>query len=110
MLDSRRRTVRMDTPSWSSLIGRSTPPIEACPARWADTNANTSARLHVSWFLANHGEKHLQVVGRGQHRVRPAPPGQKPQILVHQRHTQPHRLTRSGMRTDQAHVEQSHRG
>ena len=43
-------------------------------------------RPDLAWRLADHGEEHLQVVGRRQHRVRPTPPRQELQIVIQQRH------------------------
>ena len=40
--------------------------------------------------LAHHGEEDLQVIGHGQHRVRPAPASQELQVLIQQPDTQPH--------------------
>jgi hypothetical protein len=66
---------------------------------------------HILRLLADHREEHLQVVRRRQHRVRPAPPGQAPQVLIQQRHTQSHRrLAGPAVRIDQAHIQQAHRG
>jgi hypothetical protein len=63
-------------------------------------------RLHRLRPFADHGQEHLQVVGSGQHRVRPATAGHEPQILLQQRHAKHRCPGRSSERTDQAQVQQ----
>jgi len=67
-------------------------------SRWADPPRR----------LTHHGEEDLQVIGHGQHRVRPAPPAQKLQILIQQRHPEPgHHITGSIPRP--GHADSGHR-
>ena len=79
-LDSRRRSVRADTPP------RPAPPPAGAspPVRCAVMNASTSDGRDPPRRLAHHGEEHLQVIGHSQHRVRPAPASQEPQVLIQQ--------------------------
>jgi hypothetical protein len=44
------------------------------------------SRAHLSRCLGDDAEKHLQIEGRRQHRVRPTPPRDEAQILIQQRH------------------------
>ena len=53
-------------------------------------NASTSTGRTRRGGLRDHGEEDLQVIGHGQHRVRPAPPSQELQVLIQQPDTQPH--------------------
>jgi len=45
-------------------------------------NANTSAGTTASGALAHDREEHLQVVARGEHRVRATPPAKKLQVVI----------------------------
>ena len=57
------------------------------------------------------GKEHLQVIGHGQDRVRPAPPRQELQILIQQPDTQPHHdVTGRIPRPDQPHSSHRHAG
>jgi hypothetical protein len=60
------------------------------------------SRSHILGLLVDHGEEHLQIERRRQHRVRPAPPRHEPQIVIQQRRTQHRRLA---TRTDQTQLE-----
>ena len=74
-------------------------PAPACPGH-LQTAIPASAlscheRQHVNRAdpprrLRGRGEEDLQVIGHGQHRVRPAPASQELQVLIQQPDTQPH--------------------
>ena len=80
-LDSRRRSVRADTPP---APGPATCRRPSPPVRCAVMNASTSAGADPPRRLADHGEEDLQVIRHRQHRVRPAPARQELQVLIQQ--------------------------
>jgi hypothetical protein len=64
---------------------------------------------NLMWLLGNPPEEHPQVIGGGQHGVRPAPPSKELQIAIGQRHPQPHHPLAGGApKTDQARIEHRH--
>ena len=59
--------------------------------------------------LLDHPEEHLQVIGRGQHRVRAAPALEELQIVVDHRLSEPDcRISRGSSRADQTWIGQGH--
>jgi hypothetical protein len=56
----------------------------------------------------DHAEEHPQVVASGEHRVRPTPTPEELQILIDQRHPQPHLLPGWSSGTNQTRVVQGH--
>ena len=68
-------------------------------------------RRNLLRCLRDDAEEHPQVVGRGRHRVRPAPAIQELQIVIEQRHPEPDQHLPSGIsRTDQTRIGQRHLG
>ena len=83
------------------------------PVRWAvgGDEPQHIGRAHLVRRLVDHAEEHPQVIPGGEHRVRSAPTRQELQIVIDQRHPEPHhRLTGGSSRTDQTGVEQGHLG
>ena len=70
------------------------PPSAALRARLRRPCVGGDERQHIArpdliGRLAHHRKEHLQVIGRGQHRIRPAPAAQELQIHIRQRHPHP---------------------
>jgi hypothetical protein len=62
-------------------------------------------------WLQHNGEEDLQVIGHGQDRVRPAPASQELQVLIQQRHAEPHHKSTIGVpRPGQANNSHWHAG
>ncbi len=112
MIDSRRATVLVDTPTAlsSSLSGRSGS-VLLRPVRWAVMKPSTSA-ARTSWTgFATTAKNSPQVVGRSEQRVRPTSPFKELQVFVNERHPETdHQLPRRTSRTNQTRIEQRHLG
>ena len=84
--------------------------LSASAALGGDEPEHVGGPDHCRW-LTNDGEEHLQVVGRGEHGVGSTTALEELQILIQQRHAQPHhRLTGRPSRTDQTRIGQGHLG
>jgi hypothetical protein len=65
-------------------------------------------RLHR---LTHGGEEHLPVISRRKHSIRPGPSTDELQLVIQQRHTQPHhQVPGRPSRADQARIDERHAG
>jgi hypothetical protein len=109
MAESRRATVLVVTPEVAPT--NRTPAAEPRTGALSGDEPQRVRRPYVIGPLVHHREEHPQVIGGRQHRVRPTPTLQELQIVIEQRHPEPHNhLAGWSSRTDQTRIEQGHLG